>query len=119
MGFFKRLSTSSETGQPAALPLGSGRRIRSDLTLADCLATLEAVIRSFTQLQSVHRSAYVVPGWQWNGASGSSPDTVVSFNDTDTYPLFAAFWPSQSVTECALFPLGSGDDRLMQMPIIG
>ncbi len=119
MGFFKRLVTPSEVGKPTMLPLSSGRRLRSDLALADCLATLEAVVRSYTQLKSVHRAAYVVPSWRWNGAPESAPNTVVSFDDTDEYPLFAAFWSSQRATECALFPLGSGDERLMQMPIIG
>lgn len=119
MGIFKRLLASSEPSQLTVRPLSSGRRLSSELALADCMATLEAVIRGYSELKSMYRTAYVVPGWQWNGGSASAPDTVISFDDTDSFPLFVAFWPSQTGTECALFPLGSGDERLMAMPIIG
>jgi hypothetical protein len=121
MGFFRRRGTPSEPSQPQFYYLDSGRRLRSALALPDCLAHLEAILLSYRPLESAYRTPYVVPGWRWNGAHEQEkpPETVITFGDADKEPLFAAFWPDSSGTECGLFPLGSGDERLSSLPIIG
>lgn len=126
MGFFKKLMASGQTTQPQVVSaaLSSGRRLRSGLALDDCLSVLATVVQSCHPAKSVYRLPYVASGWLWNGAPGYEhpPMKVVTCSDTDDYPLFIAFWADQSGafrTEMGLFPLGSGDERLSAMPIIG
>jgi hypothetical protein len=121
MGLFRRRGASGETSQPQFPSLGSGRRLHSALAVTDCLAHLEAILLSYRPLESAYRTPYVVPGWQWNGSQQQEqpPETIITFGDADKEPLFAAFWPDRGGTECGLFPLGSGDERLSSLPIIG
>ncbi len=119
MGLFRRHATSRETSHTQVPPLGSGHRLSSELVLTDCMANLEAILLNYQPPRSIYRSAYVFPGWRWNGQSEKSPETVISFVDSNNDFLLAAFWPDRSGTECSLFPLGSGDERLSSLPIIG
>lgn len=121
MGFFRRRGTSGETSHPQFPHLGSGRRLRSVLALPNCLAHLEAILLSYRPLESAYRTPYVVPGWRWNGSQQQEkpPETIITFGGADGEPLFSAFWPDRSGTEFGLFPLGSGDERLSSLPIIG
>ncbi|MCZ2826091.1 MULTISPECIES: hypothetical protein [unclassified Modestobacter] len=57
-------------------------------------------------------------GYTWLG-DGAEPDRVVTFSDGDGSPIIATFWERGDATEAGLFPLGSGDDRLQRLPIIG
>lgn len=117
MGFFNKNVASDETNQMRIPPLGSGRRLRNDLELSDCLAHLKALIFSYRAPESAYRSAYVIPGWRWKGVQ-QFPETAISFWDSNDNFLLAAFWPNNNGTECGLFPLGSGDERLLSLPII-
>lgn len=117
MGFFNRAATHQP--RPAQVFLDSGRRLCSTRTLTDCLASFEDMLLSYRLPQSSYRSAYVVPGWRWNNPQEKPPETVISFADSTDNMLFAAFWPGPSSTECGLFPLGVGNDRLSSLPIIG
>jgi hypothetical protein len=91
------------------------------LALADCLSTLADVVHSYEPAKSVYRTPYVVPGWKWHGRPGyeNPPEMVVTCSDTDDYPLFVAFWSDRGSTEIGLFPLGTSDERLTTMPIVG
>ncbi len=109
----------SETSHADVLSLGSGRRLCSRLTLTECIANLEAILLSYRPSIYLHMPPYVFPGWQWNGSQEQSPNTVISFEDSNNDFLLAAFWPDSNGTECGLFPLGSGDERLSALPIIG
>lgn len=119
MGFFRKRVTSNEASHAQVPSLGSGRRLRSGLALTDCIANLEAILLSYRPPESAYRTPYVFPGWRWNGSREQSPETVISFEDSNNDFLLAAFWPDHSGTECGLFPLGSGDERLSSLPIIG
>lgn len=119
MKFFKRRVMPSETSHMRVLSLGSGRRLRSGLTLTDCTANLEAILLSYRPPSYAHIPPYVFPGWRWNGSQQLSPETVISFEDSNNDFLLASFWPDRSGTEFGLFPLGSGDERLSALPIIG
>jgi hypothetical protein len=118
MGLFRKRVRSDETSQTRVPLFGSGRRLRSEHTLTDCLTNLEASIFSYRPPSSAYRPAYVFPGWRWHVLQEKSPETVISFNDSNDNFLLAAFWPDRGGTECVLFPLGSGDERLLSLPII-
>ncbi len=114
-----RKRVASDGADQASVPLfGSGHRLYSEHILTDCLATLEASIFSYRPPESAYRSAYVFPGWRWHGVQKKPPETVISFIDSDDDFLLAAFWSDHRGTECVLFPLGSGDERLASLPII-
>lgn len=119
MGFFRRRVTSSKPSHAQVPSLGSGRRLRSGLALTECTANLEAILLSYRPPRYAHMPPYVFPGWRWNGSQEQSPKTVISFENSNDDFLLAAFWPDHSDTECGLFPLGSGDERLSPLPIIG
>jgi hypothetical protein len=57
-------------------------------------------------------------GYTWLN-DGAAPDLVMAFSDQDGHPILAAFWDRPDGTTSGLFPLGSGDRQLEQMPIIG
>lgn len=118
MGFFRRMTASYASEQPAVPPMGSGRRLRSDLAIADCLTTLDGLLRSYREPKYPQMPSYVPVEWVWNSPE-TPPSTVVSFTDADDDFLLAAFWPVGDGSELALFPLGSGDERLQGMAIIG
>jgi hypothetical protein len=113
-----RLQARTEARSKAVPPLGSGRRLTSQLSPQECLARLEAVLLSDRSRKYIHMPAYVVPGWVWNGEADAAPASAVACDDNADDFLFVALWPSPSGTELGLFPLGSGDDRLRGMPII-
>lgn len=119
MKFFKRLVTPSETSHAHVPSLGSGRRLRSGHTLTECIANLEAILLSYRPPIYPQMPPYVFPGWWWNGSQEQFPNTVIFFEDSNNDFLLVAFWPDRNGTECGLFPLGSGDERLSAMPIIG
>jgi hypothetical protein len=117
--FFKRLVMPSETSHAQVPSLGSGRRLRSKLTLKECIANLEAILLGYRPPMYSQMPPYVFPGWRWNGPQEQSPTTVIFFVDSNNDFLLAAFWADSNGTECGLFPLGGGDERLSAMPIIG
>ncbi len=118
MNLFRKRGLSDKMNQARVSLFGSGRRLRSERTLIDCLTTLETSIFSYRPPESAYRSAYVFPGWRWHGLQEKPPETVISFNDSNNDFLLAAFWSDRSGTECVLFPLGNGDERLLSLPII-
>jgi hypothetical protein len=75
------------------------------------------VLLSYRSPKYKNLPAYVYPGWSWNAHDEAPPATVVSFKDSNDDFLLAAFWPADGATEFGLFPLGSGDDRLEDMPM--
>jgi hypothetical protein len=99
-------------------PLGSGRRLRSDQGIQACLFNLEQILWSYRQPQYPEMPAYFVPGWTWS-SSEAAPDAVVCCADSQDRFLLIAMWNSSERAEIGLFPLGSGDDRLQAMPVIG
>jgi hypothetical protein len=64
-----------------------------------------------------HSYAYVYPSWRWNGLQAHTPTSAVSFSDSSNDFILAAFWPTANGTKFSLFPLGSGDERLSDLPI--
>lgn len=130
MNFLRKLTTqanttSTSTGTPS-IGLGSGRRLRSDLPLADCVAHLKAIVAGYeppngTLVESIpYREPLVTPGWRWGGRPSEQPSQVVYFHDGGGEATFAAFTPiAEGGTQIGIFPLGTGDQRLTPMPITG
>jgi hypothetical protein len=121
MAFLKKKPVTAQAAESSALPgtasLGSGRSLRSSSSESDCLTTLNAIARpreSRSELPPV-----ITPGWTWTGPEEQRPSRVISCDDQNADFLMICFWREPKATSIGLFPLGSGDDRLMQQPIIG
>jgi len=116
MGLFSR---KPEAPQPTAgySRLGSGRRLSSSRSVPDCLEVLTAVVSSYRperQGMPPLRPATCV----WRVPNGSEPTAAVSCEDDRQDFLLASFTKAPGGTEIGLFPLGSGDQRLV-LPIVG
>ncbi len=124
MGFFNKLVAGAQTPpkrRPASSPserptLGSGRSLRTKQTASQCLSTLEGLVNSYEPRKYEHLPAFNLAGAQWIGEA-PAPQTVVEFEDGKDV-LFAALWPTANGTDLGVFPLGSGDERLNNLPVI-
>ncbi len=116
MALFKKGAPASSGGAT----LGSGRRLHSSNDLAGCLEVLEGVLRSYRPPPYVSMRSLTPAGWAWAGPPGDPPPSAVyTCTDEAEDVVYAAFWPEAAGTTIALIPLGSGDDRLSTMPLIG
>lgn len=119
MGFFKRMTQPpGDRGQATIPPMGSGRRLRSSRSPGACLNDIEGLVDSYRPRKYEHLPAYDVTGFTWRG-EGPAPDAVVSFQDASDDFILVTLWGTESGTDLGLFPLGSGDDRLDTLPVIG
>jgi hypothetical protein len=115
MGLFGRRDRQQrDTTVP---PMGSGRALQSGQSPTDGLATLDRVIRAYRPPNYHHSPSYVPAGWEWLSAD-DRPEIVVAFNDQGGDFMLLAIWPAPP-TRLGLFPLGSGDERLRTVPVIG
>jgi len=117
MGLFKKRTPTP--ARPSVPPMGSGRRLRSSLSVPAGLALLEELLLSYRAPKYTHLPSYVTAAYTWNVPTEEPPATVVSFSDGNDDFILAAFWPEGSGSELVLFPLGAGDERLQTMPLIG
>jgi len=99
-------------------PLGTGRRLTSGRNQEEALASLEQVIWSYRAPQYPEMPAYFDAGWIWSDDASSAPDRAVSCTDSNDEFLLVTLRATGSGTELGVFPLGSGDDRLVR-PIFG
>jgi hypothetical protein len=93
--------------------------LRSGLDPDACLANLEQVLLGYRPPKYAHMPSYFVPGWRWNDEATPAPAQAVVCDDSNDDFVLVALWPAASGTELGLFPLGSGDDRLQALPLIG
>lgn len=116
MGLFTKRSTSPSTAA-AAPSLASGRRLRSDQDIDQCIQILDQIMASYRD----HREHFpeVIPcGHRWLDRETAAPDKVVCCDDESGDFLAFALWSQPAWTQIGLFPLGSGDERLTH-PIVG
>jgi hypothetical protein len=116
MGLFASKGKAPRGGHPMAI-LGSGLRLQSRLDPDGCLQNLDAVLRRYRTPEYVHLDSFVDAGFEWRWSKGA-PTRVLSFKDRNDASTFLAIWPEERFTMMGLFPLGSGDERLMQAPIL-
>lgn len=103
----------------SAPSLGSGRRLSSAQSIEACLSLLEEIIWSYREPQYPEMPAYFYPGWIWQSEESECPDEAVCCDDSQDDFLVITFRTLETNVEIGMFPLGSGDDRLQDMPIIG
>ncbi len=120
MGLFSRRSAAP--GQPPAkpgrVPLASGRRLQSSLGAEQVVKVLESAVSAYKKRPYEHTPLVVPVGYEWLSA-GAPPAMAYGFDDVDDFIILAALWLNGTGTEIGLFPLGSGDDRLQNIPAIG
>lgn len=116
MPLFGRSRKEREPSAPP--PLSTGRRLTSRSNQEEVLASLEEVIWSYRAPQYPEMPAYFDAGCIWSGDPSSAPDRVVSCTDSQDEFLLVTLRATGSGTELGVFPLGSGDDRLVR-PIFG
>jgi hypothetical protein len=79
---------------------------------------LNEAVRAYKTPPYEHTPLIYPPGYLW--LSGDTPpSTVLSFDDVDDTIIVAPLWTRASGIEIALFPLGSGDERLQGLAVIG
>lgn len=118
MGFLQRRNAPAPTTGRVP-PMGSGRRLRSALDLADCVASADSIIRTYRTPRYKFLPPFDYPGWSWIGPEIECPKIVICFDDSRDKFLLATFRHLDQGTEIGLFPLGSGDERLSSLPITG
>lgn len=119
MGLFSRRSESRPApASSLAVPVASGRQLSSKLGLDESLAALDAAVRTLNAPPYQHMPALAPAGYTWLD-DGPEPDCVMTLSDEDGHPIMATFWRRVDGTRSGLFPLGSGDDRLQRLPVIG
>lgn len=118
MGLFspRRTREPAAAGSP---PMGSGRKLRTALSLPDALGNLEALLGTYRTPKYRAMPAFHRAGYRWLASDVTEPDAVVSFSDNRDEFMLATFWAGDGATEWGLFPLGGGDDRLVELPLIG
>ncbi len=120
MGLFNsgRTKRSRTPAKPGRVPLASGRRLQSSLGAERVLEVLEAAVSAYKKRPYEHTPLVVPVGYEWLSAE-APPAMAYGFDDVDNFIILAAFWRNGSGTTIGLFPLGSGDDRLANIPAIG
>jgi hypothetical protein len=118
MGFLDFL-TQSQPKKSKIPPLGSGRRLSSKLPLSKSLKTFESILAGYGAPKYEHLPHYFQAGWVWHSEEHEAPHSVLAASDQNDQMFFTAFWKTDDGTEIGIFPLGGGDDRLSDLPIIG
>jgi hypothetical protein len=94
-------------GGATAMPLGSGRHLRSDLSPGDCVEVLRQVFDGYRPRRRPDMEPLVPTGIRWTAADGA-PSIAVSGDESEGFVLFT-FAHAGRCTEAAIFPLGSGN----------
>ncbi|MGQ0631640.1 MAG: hypothetical protein ACT4P1_11390 [Sporichthyaceae bacterium] len=116
MGLFSRSRVA--TNNASVPPMGSGRRLRSNLQIEDALQAIEKVIDGYRSRQYPHLPHLVPTGHDWLLRDEAAPAAVYSGGDYNRDFLLFTLWRAPHGCEIGVFPLGVGDDRL-QIPFIG
>jgi hypothetical protein len=113
MGLFTRekRQQGGSAARSGIAPLGSGRRLRSDLSPRDCVEVLQQVFDGYRPRRYQDLPPLVPTGIQWTPAEGSPSLAVSGDDDSNDFLLFTLADVGRG-TEAGIFPLGSGDARL-------
>lgn len=94
-------------------PMGLGRRLRAALEAHGCVTLDDQLIRSSRELSYPRMPSAIYPGWRWLDSSVPQPQCAACCTDeVDDFMLFTSC-PSGAGTEMGVFPLMSGDERLV------
>jgi len=116
--FSRRNADRSQPPPSGPKPMASGRHLSSSLQLEGSISALDAAVRGIAAPPYQHMPALAPAGHTWLGGE-PRPAAVLCFSDDGGYPVMATFWSEGGGTRSGLFPLGSGDERLQQLPVIG
>lgn len=116
MGLFSR--KPRPTGSVKTPRLGSGRRLRSGLAVDQAVEVLTDLAHSYRAPQYEHLPLVIDVAWTWVGTT-DQPNRVVVLDDGQDQTMFVALWGASDGVRVGVYPLGSGDDRLSILPIIG
>jgi len=110
MGIFTRDKRQQGPGaaRAAVLPLGPGRRLRSDLSPEDCVQVLRQVFDGYRPRRRPDMEPLVPTGIRWTAADGSPSIAVSGSDESDDFVLFSLA-PAGQGTEAGIFPLGGGN----------
>lgn len=110
MGMFTRdkRQRGDAVVRDATMPLGSGRRLRSDLSPEDCFQVLWQLFDGYRPRRRPDMEPLVPAGIRW-AVPDSAPSIAVSGDDeSDDFVLFTLA-PAGRGTEAAIFPLSEGN----------
>lgn len=110
MGMFTRdkRQRGGGTARDAAMPLGSGRQLRSDLSPGDCVQVLRQVFDGYRPRRRPDMEPVVPAGIRWT-ATDAAPSIAMSGSDeSDNFVLFTLA-PAGLGTEAGIFQLGGGN----------
>jgi hypothetical protein len=92
----------------AAMPLGSGRRLRSDLSPGDCVQVLRQVFDGYRPRRRPDMEPLVPTGIRWTAADGTPSIAMSGSDESDDFVLFTLA-PAGQGAEAAIFPLDGGN----------
>lgn len=109
MGIFTRdKRQQGGAARAATLPLGSGRRLRSDLGPEDCSQVLLQVFDGYRPRRRPDMEPLVPTGIRWTTADGTPSIAVSGGDESDDFVLFTLA-PAGRGTEAGVFPLRGGN----------
>jgi len=119
MGLFKSAQRQHDSGtaRRGSGPLGSGRRLRSDLSPEGCAELLGQVFGGYRPRRHPDLPPLVPTGIQWTATEGMPSLAVSGDDDSGDFVLFTLAG-AHGGTEAGVFPLGRGDARLT-LSVIG
>lgn len=109
MGMFTRNKRQQgDNAVTAAMPLGSGRRLRSDLQPEHCVQVLEQIFDGYRPRRRSDMKPLVPTGIRWM-TTDVAPSFAVSGDDESGEFVLFALAPAGQGTEAGIFPLTSGN----------
>jgi hypothetical protein len=110
MGMFTRDKRQQDGGaaRAAAMPLGGGRRLRSDLSPGHCVQVLRQVFDGYRPRRRPDMEPLVPTGIRWMAADGAPSIAVSGSDESDNFVLFTLA-PAGRGTEAGIFPLRDGN----------
>ena len=110
MGLFTRDKRHQGGGAAlaAVMPLGSGRRLRSDLSPEACVQVLRQIFDGYRPRRRPDMDPLVPTGIRWTAVDGVPSIAVSGSDESDDFVLFT-FAPTVRGTEAGIFPLGAGN----------
>jgi hypothetical protein len=110
MGMFTRDKRQQDGGaaRAAVMPLGGGRRLRSDLSPGHCVQVLRQVFDGYRPRRRPDMEPLVPTGIRWMAADGAPSIAVSGSDESDNFVLFTLA-PAGRGTEAGIFPLRDGN----------
>jgi hypothetical protein len=120
VGLFTRANRQPEKTavRPGMGKMGSGRRLRSALSPDECAEVLETLFGTYRPRIHPEQPHLVPAGIEWTAEEGKPTLALCGDDENDDFILFTLAATADG-TDAGVFPLGSGDDRLSPLSVVG